>query len=134
MTKDANTRKEKSSFNAFLERKNIEISARRYGIDALSAMAQGLFCSLLIGTIINMLGTTVSYWLPDESDMGNEVGGGSDTVYGRRSGGCHDRAGDGYSHRLCAESASARPLLVGYSRLCGQRPRRSGRPARSPDA
>ena len=57
MTKDANTGKEKSSFKAFLERKNIEISARRYGIDALSAMAQGLFCSLLIGTIINTLGT-----------------------------------------------------------------------------
>ncbi len=41
----------------FLQRKNIEISARRYGIDALSAMAQGLFCSLLIGTILNTLGT-----------------------------------------------------------------------------
>ena len=47
----------KNSFKAFLERKNIEISARRYGIDALSAMAQGLFCSLLIGTIINTIGT-----------------------------------------------------------------------------
>ena len=58
--KDKNTGRssaEKSSFKAFLERKNIEISARRYGIDALSAMAQGLFCSLLIGTIINTLGT-----------------------------------------------------------------------------
>ena len=41
----------------FLERKDIQISARRYGIDALGAMAQGLFCSLLIGTIINTLGT-----------------------------------------------------------------------------
>ena len=41
---------------AFLKRKNIEISAKRYGIDALSAMAQGLFCSLLIGTIIKTLG------------------------------------------------------------------------------
>ena len=40
----------------FLKRKNIEISAKRYGIDALSAMAQGLFCSLLIGTIIKTLG------------------------------------------------------------------------------
>ena len=40
----------------FLKRKNIEISARRYGIDALGAMAQGLFCSLLIGTIIKTLG------------------------------------------------------------------------------
>ena len=41
----------------FLKRKNIEISLRRYGIDALGAMAQGLFCSLLIGTIINTIGT-----------------------------------------------------------------------------
>ena len=36
----------------FLHRKDIEISVKRYGIDALGAMAQGLFCSLLIGTII----------------------------------------------------------------------------------
>ena len=41
----------------FLKRKDIEISLKRYGIDALGAMAQGLFCSLLIGTIINTLGT-----------------------------------------------------------------------------
>ena len=44
-------------FKAFLRRKDIEISIKRYGIDALGAMAQGLFCSLLIGTIINTLGT-----------------------------------------------------------------------------
>ena len=42
---------------SFLKRKNIEISVKRYGIDALGAMAQGLFCSLLIGTIINTIGT-----------------------------------------------------------------------------
>lgn len=42
---------------AFMKRKDIEISLKRYGIDALGAMAQGLFCSLLIGTIINTLGT-----------------------------------------------------------------------------
>ncbi len=41
----------------FLKKKNIEISLKRYGIDALGAMAQGLFCSLLIGTIINTVGT-----------------------------------------------------------------------------
>ena len=41
---------------AFLKRKNIEISLKRYGIDALGAMAQGLFCSLLIGTIIDTAG------------------------------------------------------------------------------
>ena len=44
-------------FKAFLKRKNIEISARRYGVDALGAMAQGLFCSLLVGTILNTIGT-----------------------------------------------------------------------------
>ena len=41
----------------FLKRKDIEISLKRYGIDALGAMAQGLFCSLLIGTIIDTIGT-----------------------------------------------------------------------------
>lgn len=44
------------AFKAFLKRKNIVISARRYGVDALGAMAQGLFCSLLIGTIIKTIG------------------------------------------------------------------------------
>jgi len=48
---------QESKFKAFLKRKDIEISLKRYGIDALSAMAQGLFCSLLIGTIINTIGT-----------------------------------------------------------------------------
>lgn len=43
-------------FKSFLKRKDIEISAKRYGIDALGAMAQGLFASLLIGTIIATLG------------------------------------------------------------------------------
>ena len=43
-----------STFQGFLQRKNIVISWQRYGIEALSAMAQGLFCSLLIGTIINL--------------------------------------------------------------------------------
>lgn len=41
---------------SFLARKDIEISFERYAIDAMSAMAQGLFASLLIGTIFNTLG------------------------------------------------------------------------------
>ena len=45
-----------SRVKTFLKRKNIEISAKRYGIDALSAMAQGLFASLLMGTILSTLG------------------------------------------------------------------------------
>ena len=48
---------QENGFKAFLKRKNIVISAKRYGIDALGAMAQGLFASLLIGTIINTVGT-----------------------------------------------------------------------------
>lgn len=46
-----------NGFKAFLKRKDIEISAKRYGVDALGAMARGLFASLLIGTIINTIGT-----------------------------------------------------------------------------
>lgn len=41
---------------AFLKKKDITFSVKRYGIDALGAMAQGLFCTLLIGTILNTLG------------------------------------------------------------------------------
>lgn len=42
---------------AFMKRKDIVISAKRYGVDALGAMAQGLFATLLIGTILDTLGT-----------------------------------------------------------------------------
>lgn len=48
-----------TKFKTFLKRKNIVVSAKRYGIDALSAMAQGLFCSLLIGTIVKTLGQQI---------------------------------------------------------------------------
>lgn len=46
-----------NNIKLFLKKKDVEISVQRYLIDALSAMAQGLFCSLLIGTIINTIGT-----------------------------------------------------------------------------
>ena len=45
-----------SKLKAFLQRKDIVFSGKRYGIDALGAMAQGLFCTLLVGTILNTLG------------------------------------------------------------------------------
>ena len=41
----------------YLSSKDIEISFKRYAVDAMSAMAQGLFCTLLIGTILNTIGT-----------------------------------------------------------------------------
>lgn len=53
----------------FLRRKNIIFSAKRYGIDAMGAMAQGLFCSLLIGTIVKTLGQQAH--LPFLVDMGS---------------------------------------------------------------
>ena len=43
-------------FRAFLKRKDIVFSAKRYFIDAMGAMAQGLFCTLLVGTILNTIG------------------------------------------------------------------------------
>ena len=44
-----------SSVKDFLKRKDIVITPQRYLIEALGAMAQGLFASLLIGTIIKTL-------------------------------------------------------------------------------
>lgn len=48
--------KKMGKVKAFLKKKNIEISAKRYFIDAMGAMANGLFASLLIGTIVSTLG------------------------------------------------------------------------------
>ena len=45
-----------SRFKAFLARKNVNITVKTYLIDALGAMAFGLFASLLIGTIFATLG------------------------------------------------------------------------------
>ncbi len=60
----------------FLKRKNIEFSAKRYGIDALGAMAQGLFCSLLIGTIISTLGQQLAIqYLIDIGNYAKSVSG-----------------------------------------------------------
>lgn len=55
-------------FKEFLIRKNIIFSAKRYGIDALGAMAQGLFASLLIGTIISTIGEQLA--MPILVDIG----------------------------------------------------------------
>ncbi|MBE6033141.1 MAG: PTS sugar transporter subunit IIC [Clostridiales bacterium] len=44
------------SIKQFLEKKDIQFSAKRYFNDALSAMALGLFSSLLIGLIIKTVG------------------------------------------------------------------------------
>ncbi len=44
------------NFSQFLKKKDVEFSAKRYFIDAMGAMALGLFASLLIATIFKTLG------------------------------------------------------------------------------
>ncbi|MGI6072184.1 MAG: PTS transporter subunit IIC [Lachnospiraceae bacterium] len=48
---------------AFLNKQGIVFSAKRYFVDALGAMAQGLFASLLIGTIVSTLGQQLNIQL-----------------------------------------------------------------------
>ncbi len=43
-------------FREFLKKKNVTLSAKTYFVTAMGAMAQGLFASLLIGTIFKTLG------------------------------------------------------------------------------
>ena len=61
--------------SAFLKRKNVLFSAKRYGIDAMGAMAQGLFASLLIGTIIKTLGQLNVQFLIDAGNFAQQVAG-----------------------------------------------------------
>lgn len=66
---------------AYLKKKNIEFSLQRYGIDAMNAMALGLFGSLIVGLILKNLGAWLS--LPflvevgsfAQSMMGAAIGG-----------------------------------------------------------
>ncbi|MBR5356565.1 MAG: PTS sugar transporter subunit IIC [Lachnospiraceae bacterium] len=58
-----------SKFKEFLLKKNIIFSAKRYFIDAMSAMANGLFASLLVGTILSTLGTQFNIQVL--ADIGN---------------------------------------------------------------
>ena len=44
----------------FLLKKDIQISAKRYFIDAMGAMAYGLFATLLVGTILKTVGEELS--------------------------------------------------------------------------
>ena len=61
---------------AFLKRKDIVFSARRYGIDALGAMAQGLFASLLVGTILSTIGSQLGIpFLTEVGDFAKSVSG-----------------------------------------------------------
>ena len=70
---------------SFLKRKDIEISAKRYLQDALSAMALGLFGSLLIGVIFDTLGTQTANLFGDNAVSAfcvEEIGGIAKTYMG----------------------------------------------------
>ncbi len=67
---------EKGTFKDFLIRKNIVFSPQKYFIDAMSAMANGLFASLLIGTIISTIGQRLNIQiLIDIGDFAKGVAG-----------------------------------------------------------
>lgn len=58
---------EKNEKQGFFKRKDIEISAKRYLQDALSAMALGLFASLLIGVIFDTIGVQTANLFGDNA-------------------------------------------------------------------
>lgn len=65
-----------SSKQGFFERKNIEISLKRYFIDAMGNMALGLFASLLIGTILKTIGQQTNLpWLVEIADYTTQAQG-----------------------------------------------------------
>ena len=65
-----------SNVREFLEKKDVTISAHRYVIDAMSAMAQGLLASLLLGTIIETLGSQLNIqFLIDAGTFAKSVAG-----------------------------------------------------------
>ncbi len=61
--------KKKSTFREFLKQKNVEITFKRYLVDALGAMALGLFASLLISTILSTVASKAGLpWLTEVAD------------------------------------------------------------------
>ena len=76
-----------SKVKDFLKRKQVDISLKRYFIDAMSAMAQGLFCTLLVGTILNTIGTQfgISFLTQTVMTLGSGEGAVSYTIGGLAS-------------------------------------------------
>ena len=86
---------------AFLKRKQVVISVQTYLIDALGAMAFGLFASLLIGTIFGTLGEKTGVVI-------------FTTIAG------YDRCGARRLDCLRLKGTDARPFLRRYRRHRGQ--------------
>lgn len=68
---------------AFFKRKDVILSPKRYFITAMSAMAQGLFCTLLVGTILNTVGKQFHIgFLQDPIAGGMTIGGMASSMVG----------------------------------------------------
>ncbi len=98
-----------NKFKAFLARKNIAFSAKRYFIDAMGAMAQGLFCTLLVGTILNTLGTQLHIGFLTESIV--TIGKGEGAVAYTIGGLCSAMVGPGMAVAI-GRALEAPPLVL----------------------
>ena len=96
-------------FRAFLKRKDIIFSAKRYFIDAMGAMAQGLFCTLLVGTILNTIGQQFHVGFLNEVIV--TIGKGDGAVHYTIGGLCSAMVGPGMAVAI-AGALKAPPLVL----------------------
>ena len=94
---------------AFLKRKDIVFSAKRYFIDAMGAMAQGLFCTLLVGTILNTIGQQFHIGFLNEVIV--TIGKGDGAVGYTIGGLCSAMVGPGMAVAI-ARALNAPPLVL----------------------
>ncbi len=96
-------------FRAFLKRKDIVFSAKRYFIDAMGAMAQGLFCTLLVGTILNTIGQ--QFHIGFLNAIVVTIGTGDGAVHYTIGGLCSAMVGPGMAVAI-ARALNAPPLVL----------------------
>ena len=94
---------------AFLKRKDIVFSAKRYFIDAMGAMAQGLFCTLLVGTILNTIGQQFHIGFLNAVIV--TIGTGDGAVHYTIGGLCSAMVGPGMAVAI-ARALNAPPLVL----------------------
>mgnify|MGYP004457046727 FL=1 len=94
---------------AFLKRKDIVFSAKRYFIDAMGAMAQGLFCTLLVGTILNTIGQQFHIGFLNATIV--TIGTGDGAVHYTIGGLCSAMVGSGMAVAI-ARALNAPPLVL----------------------
>ena len=114
----------------FLKRKDIVFSAKRYFIDAMGAMAQGLFCTLLVGTILDTIGKQFGIGFLTTAFLTIKQG---DAVLQYTIGGlCSLMVGPGMAVAIgrALQLPAAGAVFADSRRLRRELARRRGRPAR----